>query len=54
MIRFIGQNGGNDRDFSLPSQTGTLPYPNVKPFVVTTGTVYLFSPSVSALRTIGT
>ena len=49
----IGQTASGTRGFvvPLPAQPHTIE--NISPFVTTTGTLYCFSPSISALKTFG-
>jgi len=46
----IGQTQDGPRQFVLPTPTARIPFQNIAPFVVTTGMLYCFQPSLAGLQ----
>lgn len=46
----IGQTQDGSREFVLPNATSRMPLQGIAPFVVTTGMLYCFQPSISGLK----
>ncbi len=49
----IGQDQSGKRFFGIPGPHASMPITDIDPFVVTTGTLYCFQPSISMLKSIG-